>query len=151
VSATKATWPPVSSRSSRARASSREIDAATTPTRRASPFAGSPTTTGAEATTARLDASRIVAAVSFHDSSASATQRTSRKDRRRSSSGGSSLRARRTPSRSKKKNVRASRISAFSFAVSQRVATSASKTALIPGSSETERRVAFSWDSSPER
>ena len=76
VSATNATWPPVRSRSSRARPSSSGIDAATTPTRRASPFSGSPATTGAAATTASVFPSRIVAVDSFQESSGSATQAT---------------------------------------------------------------------------
>ncbi len=151
VSATNATWPPVRSRSSLARASSSGIDTATTPTSRASPFSGSPATTGAAATTASVVPSRIIAADSFQESSGSATQATSRNERRSSSTGVRSLRASRTPDRSKKKNVRAFRICALSLAVSQRVSTGESKIALIPGSSATDLNVALSCDSRPVR
>ncbi len=105
--------------------------------------------TGAAATTASDVPSRIVAADSFQSSSGSATQRTLRNERRSSSTGGRSLRATRTPERSKKKKVFAFRIPALSFAVSQSVPTGESKIALMPGSSATDRSVAFSCDSRP--
>ncbi|MBK6405309.1 MAG: hypothetical protein IPF66_09830 [Holophagales bacterium] len=100
---------------------------------------------------ARVFPSRIVAADSVQESSGSATHATSRNERLSSSTGVRSLRATRTPPLSKKKNVRAFRIWALSFAVSQTVPTGESKIALIPGSSATDLSVAFSCDSRPVR